>query len=463
MLGPSNTTTIGNTPVIEANATFIAVAGDFTKVASATSVAFAVNPILVASTTFTPMPVATSNVITATSLAKFPNADKRLLAFTQAVEGNNLDIYAMHPDGSGLTNLTNDPERDCNPFWSPDGKRIAFESYRADGMFSQIYVMDADGSNVVQLTNGDTFHQFQYLNPWSPDGKKLLFKESNPQDGSLALYTVNIDGRNKTFIAKIPDLGSGPSWSPDGKHVAFITTSVQPEPADRTVFRIYVVNAKGGKPTNATKLLPLDEDLLSYEYTWSPDGQSIIFIASRIPGEDSESKYSTYVAGLDGKALKEKATSSTLMHSWWNGTAFITGPDGSTLMWLHSDGTSNTFHPFLICQIPVNSNTSLIAKRSASGNLIISVDCPNNDLWFYWANSNGETIKQLFKSPISGRNGGINHILWSPDDKYVAVTIFSSGTTYLYVINIDESLSDPSMQPFQMAIYGNDISWQPIH
>ncbi len=84
-----------------------------------------------------------------------PRPEERLLAFTSDQTGNS-DIYTMHADGSGQTNLTNNPARDSNPIWSPDGKHIAFESDR-DG-FTQIYLMDADGSNVIQLTHNEAHH-----------------------------------------------------------------------------------------------------------------------------------------------------------------------------------------------------------------------------------------------------------------------------------------------------------------
>ena len=80
--------------------------------------------------------------------------------------------------GSALTNLTNHPAHDSNPFWSPDGKRIAFE--RDQEGFRQIYVMDADGSNVMQLTKDEADHFLPMnidgkSNPWSPDGSKWLW------------------------------------------------------------------------------------------------------------------------------------------------------------------------------------------------------------------------------------------------------------------------------------------------
>ncbi|MGH7675322.1 MAG: TolB family protein, partial [Gemmatimonadales bacterium] len=71
-------------------------------------------------------------------------APPELIAFTSNRQGAQHDIFVMNPDGSGAMNLTNNPNADFGPAWSPDGARLAFSSAR-DGN-DEIYRMNADGS-----------------------------------------------------------------------------------------------------------------------------------------------------------------------------------------------------------------------------------------------------------------------------------------------------------------------------
>ena len=70
------------------------------------------------------------------------------IAFVSDRDGHSWEIYVMDADGGNPRKLTNSPEREWGPSWSPDGKRIVFAFEWGDnGWESDIHVMDADGGN----------------------------------------------------------------------------------------------------------------------------------------------------------------------------------------------------------------------------------------------------------------------------------------------------------------------------
>ncbi|MBK8129112.1 MAG: PD40 domain-containing protein [bacterium] len=95
-----------------------------------------------------------------------------LLFFNQ--DGDD-EIFTMNVDGSGLRQLTANTAHDFNPTWSPDGSKIAFQSYR-NGQY-EIYVMNADGSQQTRLTTNDAYDG---MPDWSQMVKKIAFV-SKPQ------------------------------------------------------------------------------------------------------------------------------------------------------------------------------------------------------------------------------------------------------------------------------------------
>ena len=87
----------------------------------------------------------------------------------------------MNADGSGVTRLTGNDAVDGSPSWSPDGRRIAFDSTR-DGN-REIYVMNADGSGVTRLTHNPADDGYP---AWSPDGRHIAF--DSDRDGNREIY-----------------------------------------------------------------------------------------------------------------------------------------------------------------------------------------------------------------------------------------------------------------------------------
>jgi Tol biopolymer transport system component len=122
------------------------------------------------------------------------------------------DIFVIHPDGTGLTNLTNEPAGsiafNANPSWSPDGKRIAFDRDTPSAP-TDVYVMSADGRVKVRLTDNPVPDRAP---AWSPDGTKIAFETT--RDGNNEIYTMDPDGTGQTRVTTNPAQDVEADWQP---------------------------------------------------------------------------------------------------------------------------------------------------------------------------------------------------------------------------------------------------------
>jgi TolB protein len=160
-----------------------------------------------------------------------------LIVFTSVRDGD-MEIYSMKSDGSDVKRLTNRPGPDGGPFFSWDGKQVAFrgkplspgrelDEYRAllkEGLWRptelELFLMNRDGSNLRQVTR---LGGANFAPSWHPDGKRLIFasNKADPKGRDFDIYLVNLDGTGLERVTYNNTFDGFPMFSPDGKHLVF--------------------------------------------------------------------------------------------------------------------------------------------------------------------------------------------------------------------------------------------------
>jgi len=197
----------------------------------------------------------------------------------------SFDIFKADPNGSNLTQLTNNPGYDAEAVYSPTGDKIIFTSLRTGDL--ELYLMNPDGSDVEQITNevgydGGAF--FSMDGEWivwrtsRPSGKALqdyqaLLAEALIRPGKLEIYIMNLRERKPIQLTNNGAANFGPYWHPDGKHIIF--SSNMNDPKGRN-FDLFLINIE----TRDIKQITQYSDFDGFPM-FSHDGKKLVFASNR--------------------------------------------------------------------------------------------------------------------------------------------------------------------------------------
>jgi tricorn protease len=190
------------------------------------------------------------------------------------------EVFTAPVEEGDLRQLTDNPARDRDPIWSPDGKQIAFVSDRSGR--EEIYVTPAEGGDARKLTDLDVLKSALR---WSPDSKEIAFTTSENK-----LFKLAAAGGQPVELAS-SRYGNlmAPVWSPDGKWLAYAKAD-----AGRTT-DIWLVPAAGGQERKATF-----DSYSEMSPRFSADGKKLYFIRSEGEGQgDPNASRQIYVVLLE--------------------------------------------------------------------------------------------------------------------------------------------------------------------
>ncbi len=234
-------------------------------------------------------------------------------------------IWTVRPDGSELKQLTDDAkadqdEHDVDPVFRPDGRAILFSSTR--GGTVGVWTMAADGSGRKRICDGDQAD-------WSPDGKAIVLRRKE-----RVLTRRLASGKERALTPEDWPHCSGPSWSPDGKTIAF---ACRWEAGNG----IFLVPATGGEPVKVY------DRKGACEPRWSPDGRRLVY------------ETETNVAAVDPDGTKNRPI------TWFGGIQRYPqwSPDGRWIVFCQGPSQRG---PWELYRIPARGGTPVRITEGGS-------------------------------------------------------------------------------------------------
>ena len=205
--------------------------------------------------------------------------DGSRIAFVTQRDGNP-EIYVINADGTGATRVTNDPQTDGRPAFTPDGQSLVFHSSRTAGKL-QIWTVNIDGTGLTQLTR-DSVNSSPTV---APDGQTIAYVSTRNKDQDI--WLMNRDGSNQRPFTRSPQQRE---WEPHFLRDGALTYLVERRDGNRTVQQVMKADLATGATTAIT-----GTDLAIASFAISPSGDLLALVVNADPGNRRNPTYRVYV------------------------------------------------------------------------------------------------------------------------------------------------------------------------
>ncbi len=390
------------------------------------------------------------------------------------------DVFLIHPDGSGLVNITNSPDLYVWPQWSPNGEDLLFLRFTA---VNNVDILRKNGSTSFEvLTTTMSFEPpFQYA--WSPDSERIAFVDK--RSGNHDIYTMYADGRDDPQITQLTDDPAqdfGFAWSPDGERIAF-------QRLDGDRLSIYIMNKDGSNQYQVA------QGMGRVDLHWSQN-ENILYVSSA-PPMTAESNWldcegcshNPGIYRIDLGALSveqiyvepEYRQVSFLLYETPQNTLYFMRIEPQPFVefwgtWFRFNGTSvqqlDPLDPHQTCE--------------ATGGTILSEDISPNqrfsivsnfcgavfDLYLADREDSQSALRHIIRLPLDtlGQGGDFAYLpmAWSPDGRWL---VYDNGYGRMFLLDLENAIQDPTTLPVpliqptldegQSSIFVADMVWQP--
>jgi TolB protein len=189
--------------------------------------------------------------------------DGKIIAFTSFRDGGGAHIYTVDAVSRQIRPLVLMGDFATGASYAPDGLKFVFSASIDDN--TDVYVSQADGSAGRRLTDA---RGIDISATWSPDGKRIAFVSERA--GTPQIYTMLADGSDVRRLTFQGTYNQEPAWSPKGDLIAFSGRD------EHRVFDLYTVVVESGKVARLTQNQGTNE-----KPAWSPNGRYLVFSSTR--------------------------------------------------------------------------------------------------------------------------------------------------------------------------------------